>query len=440
MNNASADIFVPGFKTQPYWWDAAPRPKPAERPLPASADVAIVGSGYTGLSAALTLARAGRSVVVLEKDAAGQGASTRNAGFVGRTFKHSFPELLATKGPDYAIGVFRELQAAFNYVVGLIQDEKIECGFRRCGRLVVANAPHHYDQIAGMLALKRKYLGEAFEMVPKGELHRELASDLYHGGAVLPELGSVHSGLYHQGLFDRATTAGAQIVDHTEVRAIARSGGKEFVLSTDRGELRARDVMVATNGYSGPAVAHLQRRVIPFRGFMVATEKLAPEVVDAILPHWRTTHDWHNDLDFLRRSADGKCLLLGGLTGTGSDDLPAMARRLRARLLRILPQLRDVRLSHAWSGYCCATFDMYPHIGQVDGIHYAMGYCFAGLPAGTWFGHKTALAILGSPEARTVFDGRPFPSRWFYRGNPWFVPAFMANFRRLDRKDDRPRS
>ncbi len=438
MGNASADIFAPGFKAQPYWWDAAPRPKPAEKTLPARADVAIVGSGYTGLSAALTLARAGRSVVVLDKSEAGYGASTRNAGFVGRTFKHSFPDLLATKGPDYAIAIFRELQAAFNYVVGLIEHEKIDCGFRRCGRLVVANAPHHYDQIARMLALKQKHLGEAFEMVPRGDLHRELASDLYHGGAVLPELGSLHSGLYHQGLLDRAVAAGAQIVDRTEVRDIARSGAKEFALSTDRGELRAGDVVVATNGYSGPAMPYLQRRVIPFRGFMIATEELAPEAINAILPHWRTTHDWHNDLDFLRRSADGKGLLFGGLTGTGSDDLRMMAGRLRARLLRILPQLGEVRLSHAWNGYCAASFDMYPHIGLVDGIHYAMGYCFAGLPAGTWFGYKTALAILGSAEAKTVFDGRPFPTKWFYRGKPWFVPAYMANYRRLDRRDDRP--
>ena len=203
MERRSADIFAPGFKTQPFWWDAAPRPTLPEASLPARADVAVVGSGYTGLSAALTLAHAGRSVVVLEKSEAGFGASTRNAGFVGRTFKHSFPELAATKGTDHAIAVFRELQAAFDYVVTLIETEKIDCDFRRCGRLIVANAPRHYDQIAAMLALKQKHLGEPYEMVPKAELHRELASDLYYGGAVLPDLGSLHSGLYHQGLMER---------------------------------------------------------------------------------------------------------------------------------------------------------------------------------------------------------------------------------------------
>ena len=275
MLNGTGTIFASGFKTDPYWWDAAPRPELAETALPSRVDVAIVGSGYTGMSAALTLARGGRSALVLEKDVVGFGASTRNAGFIGRTFKHSFPSLMEKKGLDYAVSVYRELQAALDYVIGLIEHEKIDCGFRRCGRLIVANAPHHYDQIEQLVTTKQKHLGEPFEMISKADLHRELASDLYYGGAVLPDLGSLHSGLYHQGLTRLAKSAGAEIADRTEVQGIMRSG-KEFILATPKGELRAREVIVATNGYSGPAMPWLQRRVIPFRGFMIATEELAP--------------------------------------------------------------------------------------------------------------------------------------------------------------------
>jgi glycine/D-amino acid oxidase-like deaminating enzyme len=436
MERNDKTIFASDFKAAPYWWDAAPRQRQPETALPQRVDVAIVGSGYTGLSAALTLARAGRSVAVLDRDEPGFGASSRNAGFVGRTFKHSFGSLLESAGLDHALAVYRDLQDAFAYVRRLIDDEGIECGFRLCGRLIVANVPHHYDQIAAALAVKQKHLGEPFEMVPRAELHRELESDLYHGGAILPDLGSLHPGLYHQGLLDRVRAAGAAIHGRTEVRGIQRDD-RGFTVATGRGSIAARDVIVATNGYSGTAQPALQRRVIPFRGFMIATETLPEAVIERILPHWRTTHDWHHDIDFLRRSPDGRRLLFGGLTGTASDDLPTMARRLRERLLRILPQLAKVKISHAWSGYCAGTFDLYPHIGVIDGVHYALGYCFAGLPAGTYFGHKTALAILGSPDARTAFNGRPFEGRWFYRGRPWFMPALMAHYRRQDARDDR---
>ena len=435
MADAGAEIFAADFKTAPFWWDAAPRPEPEEKPLPKRIDAAIVGSGYTGLSAALTLARAGRSVVVLDREAPGFGASSRNAGYVGRTFKHSFTKLVETAGLDHAVAIYRELRAAFDHVLRLIETEKIDCAFRRCGRLIVANRPRHFGQIESLLAAKLKHLGEPYEMLPAEELGRELESDIYHGGAVIPDLASLHPGLYHQGLADRARNAGAEIHGQTEVLGIGRDG-TGFTVATGRGKITARDVLVATNGYTGPATSALRRRVLPFRGFMIATEELAPAVAERILPNWRTVHDWHNDIDFLRRSHDGKRLLFGGLTGTASDDLHAMARRLHGRLTRILPRLADVKLSHAWSCFCAATFDQYPHIGSMDGVRYAMGYCFAGLPAGTYFGHKAALDILGSPEAGTAFDRRLFPSRWFYRGGTWLMPLAMAHYRREDRRDD----
>ena len=429
-------IFAPGFKAEPYWWDAAPRPEPRESALPKDVDVAVVGSGYTGLSAALSLARVGRSVLVLERGPLGFGASTRNAGYVGRTFKHSFTKLQETKGLDHAKSIYGELQSAFDYLIGLIEGEKIDCGFRRCGRLIVANRPRHLAQIEALLAAKQEHLGESYRMVPAEAIRSELDSGLYPGGAVLPDLGSLHPGLFHRGLAERAAAAGARLQDRTEVGSIAREGAA-FRIRTARGDVLARDVFVATNGYTGSATPQLKRRVLPFRGFMIATEELAPGLADRILPEWRTVHDWHNDIDFLRRSPDGKRLLFGGLTGTGTDNVAEMAGRLHARLLRILPQLEGVKLSHAWNGFCAATFDQYPHVGVIDGVRYAMGYCFAGLPAGTYFGHKAALDILGAPEGRTAFDGRAFPARWFYRGGDWLMPLVMAHYRKADARDDR---
>src|SRR6185312_15631282 len=140
MSDPIPSVFAADFKETPYWWDAAPPDVVEPAPPPPRADVAIVGAGITGLNAALVLARGGRSVVVLDAGDLGHGASTRNAGYVGRSLKHSFGELMARHGTDYAVVVYREMQAAFDAVVERVRDEQIECGFKICGRLVLAKA------------------------------------------------------------------------------------------------------------------------------------------------------------------------------------------------------------------------------------------------------------------------------------------------------------
>ncbi|MEM7226056.1 MAG: FAD-binding oxidoreductase [Pseudomonadota bacterium] len=427
------DVLAADFKAEPYWWLAAPRPESRAEGLPERADVAVVGSGYTGLSAALTLARAGRDVVVLESGPAGFGASSRNAGILGKTLKHSFAGLLESSGENYAVAVYRELDAAFDYVTRLIADERIACHFALCGRYMAANSPSHYEAMAHELDLKRKYLGFESEMVSRADQHREFASDLYHGGAIVPELGSLHPGLYHAGLLDRAVEAGAAVIDHTAVTAIRPERGG-FDVATTRGPVRVRDVAVATNGYTRGATPWLRRRVVPFRAFMIATEALSEETVSRILPKNRTAQDFNNNLIYLRRAPDSPRILLGGLTGTMTDDLRKMAQRLHGKLSQVLPELGSARISRAWNGFGGGTFDLYPHLGIHNGMHYALGYCFAGIPMGTYLGHKMALRILGDPDAATIFADRDFPTKWWYRGQPWFLPAYIASCNWRDRR------
>ncbi|MGH6952644.1 MAG: NAD(P)/FAD-dependent oxidoreductase, partial [Alphaproteobacteria bacterium] len=178
-------VLAPGFKTTPYWWlDAPPRELP-DSAVPAETDVAIVGSGYTGLSAALTLARAGRRVHVLEAEHPGFGASTRNSGFVGRELRLKFSVLARRYGIERAAALAREAVAANTYVVELIRGEQIRCHYVACGRFVAAATPAHYEALARELALARRHVGLDGEMVARPEQHREIGSDLYHGGMVL---------------------------------------------------------------------------------------------------------------------------------------------------------------------------------------------------------------------------------------------------------------
>jgi glycine/D-amino acid oxidase-like deaminating enzyme len=420
------------IKSDPYWWDAAPRPVLPESPIPAQVDAAVIGSGITGLNAARELARAGRSVLVVEARVPGYGASSRNAGYVGRTLKHGLLALERKLGLARAIAIYRELRAAYQAVTEVIRTEKIECAFEICGRYIAANSQRQYDELARELEARRRHLGDEFEMVPCASQHKELASDLYHGGALIPELGSLHPGLYHLGLLDAALRAGTQIAVNTRADAIRRAGERQFEIVTSRGTLSARDVIVATNGYSGPAFGWAQRRVIPFDAYMIATEPLRPERLARIMPGNRTFLDTNHNLNYIRRSPDGTRLLFGGRTGSRFGTVEA-AERLKRELIRIFPDLAGIELSHSWTGRCAATVDFFPHIGVHGGVYYAMGYCFAGVPMGTHFGRTLARRILGARDGATPFDGRPFPALPLYRGNPWFVPHVMRYIDLVDR-------
>jgi glycine/D-amino acid oxidase-like deaminating enzyme len=424
---------------EPYWWAAArPADDPAG-PLPARCDVAIVGSGITGLNAAIPLARAGRSVLVLDEGALGRGASSRNAGYVGRTLKHRFSKLIETVGLEQALRIYRELQGAFDAVASTIREERIECGFAIRGRVIPAPSPAHYEGLAREFEAQAKHLGVQFEMVPRGEQHRELGTDRYHGGAVVPDLAGLHPALYHAGLLGSAAAAGVSFAAHTPVQSIRRSD-EGCTLATARGQVRAREVVVATNGYTGRATPWLARRMVPFDAYMVATEPLDPKLMDRVLPTRRTCIDWNNDALYARPSPDLTRVLFGGLTGTRPGHLRRKAERLEQILKRTFPDLRDVSLEHVWTGRCAATRDMFPHLKREGPITYVGGYCFAGVPMGTWLGRKAALGILQSPEAATIFSELDFRGLPLHRGGSWFVPAAMAYYRWQDRRDAAARS
>jgi glycine/D-amino acid oxidase-like deaminating enzyme len=429
-------LLTADFKNQPYWWDRAPPLPVVPGEARATTDVAIVGSGLTALSAALTLLRGGREVVVFDSEDPGFGASRRNAGYLGRTLKKSFPELVAAQGRESALAVYRELDAALQTTRALICDEGIDCHLSRCGRFIGATSVKHYDRMAKELEITRQHLGFDFYMVPKSEQHGEIASDLYAGGAVIPDLGSLHPGLYHQGLLERVRAAGGIVRGRTAVRSVERDG-RRFRLRTSAEALMARDVIVATNGYTPREFRWHARRVIPFTAYMAATEVLPEARLRSMIPQGRTVIDSNLNIDYVRPAPDTSRLLFGGATGSKLDSVDAMASRLGAIIGRILPELASVRFSHLWTGICAGTFDMMPHMGCHDGIRYGMGYNFAGVPMGTYFGRKIAQQILGLAEGRTVFDSTRFPTVPLYRGNPWFVPYAMRYFDWRDRRDGR---
>lgn len=411
------------MKSDPFWWEAAPRPTLSAGELPARADVVIVGSGYTGLIAALKLAEAGRAVVVLDTGTIGSGASSRNSGFVGRTLKYSFGDLVKAKGLDHAIATYREMQTAFEAVAATVAEYQIDCAFRVHGRLVLSETAAQFEDLKREYELRHRHLGAPFEVLEKAALAREIGSNRYLGGVILPDLASIHPGLYHQGLLDAVGKLGIALHPFTRATAIGRQD-PGFTVATERGSILARDVILATNGYTDGLFPWLQRRLIPFDAWQVATEALPPGLIDQLLPNDRTYIDSYMNIDAIRRAPDGSRILYCGKTGERSNQ-QTMGRRLLGELKAVFPDLKDIGLSHSWTGRCAATFDLLPHLGTQDGIHYAVGYCFAGLPMGSHFGRLLAQRILKPGSVRSVFADQPFPTVPLYSGNNWFVPWMM---------------
>lgn len=428
-----SSVLTPNCRLEPYWWGVAPHSKDKPGTLPNSADVAVVGSGITGLVAAISLAEAGRSVVVLDAEDPGYGASSRNAGYVGRTLKHTFGEIIESHGLDDAKRVYRELMDAFRAVEGTIRSLGIECRYRPQGRFLMATSPRMYEAMQREFELRAKHLGEPFAPVLRAEQESEIHTELYHGGVRIEDHAGLHPGLYHQGLLAAAKARGVVVTGFTPATKITGEGGR-LQVHTPAGSISTRDVLVATNGYTGDLIPWLKRRVIPFDAYMIATEPLDTALVGRLLPTDRTYIDWNFNVDFMRRAPDDPSrILFGGITGPRVTDLRAMAKRLHERLVHIFPALSGARFDNVWTGRCAGTLDLYPHMGVHEGVHYALGYCFAGVPMGTWLGRKVAHRIIGSKEGESVFGERPLPSHPLDWGNPWFVPLAIRYMSRNDR-------
>lgn len=418
-------ILTEDFTSDPYWWDAAPRPEPDEAALPAHADVAVIGSGYTGLSAAQTLARGGRSVLVLEAQRIGEGASTRNGGFAAKMSLFGFGDLAARFGLDRAIAVHKETKRGRDHVIGMIEREGLACMYKNPGRYIPARTPRHFDALARELDLMRQHVEIAADMVPPEAQRQEIASNFYHGGKILHDSGDLHPGLFHQSLVNRAIAAGVVLSARSPVLSIRREG-EGFEVSTNRGRVRAREVILATNGYTDAALPYFRRRILPVNNYTITTEPLGEDRVRALFPKGRNMIDTSWLFYAFRPTPDGTRINFSGRTGYAERSPAENARRLYRNMLRVFPQLDGVKISHCWKGGIGMTFDFMPHIGMRDGMHYAMGMNGAGVLTGAFLGDKLARRILGEPGTETLFDCKGFPTVPLYDGRPWFLPLAIG--------------
>ncbi len=304
-------LFCDDYKTTPYWWEATPRPEISQHELPAKTDVVVIGAGYSGLSAALQTSRAGRHTVVLDAEDVGWGCSTRNGGQISTSIKPNYHELAAKYGPERAFKILKEGHNALAWIEDFVASEKIDCHFKIAGKFTGAHNPAQYQRLGKIVDNQQKGLESDAYLVPRAEQHTELGSDLYHGGIVYPKFASIDPACFHQGLLQSVLESEATVLGHCAVTELARAGD-DFRVTTAKGSIRASNVIVATNGYTGSFLPWLRRRIIPIGSYIIATEPLKPGQMDRLIPRDRVIGDTRRMVYYCRASPDRKRILFGG--------------------------------------------------------------------------------------------------------------------------------
>ncbi|MER8537543.1 FAD-binding oxidoreductase [Mesorhizobium sp. M1005] len=427
-------------KSTPYWWEAAPLPSLPEQSLPTEVDALVVGAGYSGLGAAITLARAGRSVLVLDRQHPGEGASTRNGGMTSGNIRLPYAELVRRFGHERALAIQAEGKEAREDLCRFITEEGIDCDYHLSGYFSGALTRAEYDASARSAETLAKALDIESYAVPHSEQHRYIGTDFYRGGKVRMDIGGLHPAKFHAGMLRVALEAGAVVQGNTPVLSIERAGAG-CAVSTPRGKIRAGQVLVCTNGYIDASDSWLRRRIVPVRSRMIATEILPRELIAGLMPPRMMYSDGRQLSYYYRPSPDGERILFGGRDGTVSGDPAWPTDHLRVEMTRIFPELANVSTSHSWFGYVAMHRDMIPRVFRKRNVIYATGCCGSGVVWARWLGMKIAQQVLGDHEAgRTAFDFRP--PKWipFFNGTPWFMPLVYAKMEFEDRRLMRGRS
>ncbi len=427
------------IKERNYWLTTVEMPTTdPRRPLPEVVDVAVIGAGFTGLSAARTLSRRGAKVAVLEAQTIGWGASSRNGGMVLTGLKLGVNKLISMYGRERTQRMYAASLASIDCVEQIVREEQIDCDFARYGHLAVAYKQKHFDNYARQVEVIAREFNHQLRIVPRNELQTEIGSSIYYGGMVDEVSAGVNPARYVAGLARAAMKAGAEIFESARAEKIereARQAVSGWKVSTSRGVLWARDVFVGTSGYTGPATPALRKKIIPIGSYIITTEVLPEALARELSPRNRMIYDSKNYLYYYRLTPDRR-MLFGGRAAFFPETEHSIRRSaeiLRRGMIKVYPQLRDAKVEYVWGGTLDFAFDITPHAGQMDGMYYAVGYAGHGVAMATWQGQKMAEMIAGD-KPDNPFVGIPFPGAplGLYNGKPWFLPFAGAWYKFLD--------
>jgi len=422
------------MKLESYWLDTAPPfAAGAQGPVEGRADVVVIGAGFTGLSAALTLTRRGASVVVLEAGRVVGEASGRNGGHCNNGLPHDFGALVDRFGAQQARAFYQAYGAAVDAVEQIVREEAIDCHFQRRGRLKLAAKPGHYDKLAKTYEVLHDNVDPQVQLVPADRIREEVGSGAFYGGLIQVTSAQMHMGQFGVGLAQAAARRGASIYESATVTGLERLSGGSHRVTCARGVIEARQVLLATGVTQVGPFGWFRRRMAPVGSFIIVTEPLDVAVLDRLLPKRRCYVTSKNIGNYFRVTPDNR-LLFGGrarfaMSNPRSDQKSGHV--LRSTLGQLFPELSRVRVDYCWGGLVDMTADRLPRAGEHEGLFYSMGYS----------GHGVQMSVRMGQIMTDVLDGRAAANPWReldwppipgHFGKPWFLPFVGAYYRLQD--------
>ena len=393
-------------------WTATAGPAPALQSLTGDrqCDVAIIGGGYTGLSAAHHIASSGREPIVIEANTLAWGASGRNGGVVSPKFRVGFPTLMARFGRDTALQLYRTGYQAVDSLVEMVDMLGLtEARLQMGGHIAAA---HNEHALAGLEAtadwIKRETGGASSVMISAAQVAELTGSKIFAGGLLTPKAGGIHPLNYARGIARSLNDRGVKMYIDSPAEQVRQEGGR-MIVQTPQGRVIARQVIYATNGYSdlAPSTDVLHRRLIPFRSAIIATEPLPAAVLAGLLPGGQVCGDTKRMLRWFRVVGDR--LIFGGRGAFGKTDSESAFRDLQRSMGGVFPVLRDQPIAFRWSGLVAMTLDYLPHAGQLDDKRfYAIGYNGGGVAMSTWMGAQLSAMTAGRKVDLGLLGGEAF--------------------------------
>jgi glycine/D-amino acid oxidase-like deaminating enzyme len=419
-------------RSEPSLWAATAAPMAARPALAGAlrADVAVVGAGYTGLSAALHLSLAGRDVVVLEAADIGDGASGRNGGQVIPGLKYDPDTLEDMFGGEMGPRMVATAACGPDRVFDLIGRHGIECDATRSGWLQLATSPSALEPLAERVRQWRAR-GAAVGMLSRDEVARLTGSRRYHGGWIDRRGGTVQPLAYLRGLALAAHRAGCRLFTHSAARRLSHAG-QDWRIETDRGSVTCRHVVVATNAYADSFVGALRRSFVAVPSLQVATAPLPRELLQSILPERQAASDTWRLLRYFRLDSAGR-LIMGARGMFGEMPSAKAANPQYSAVREIYPQLEGIPFEHHWSGYVAMTPDHLPHLHEIaPGVLAGLGYNGRGVAMATTMGALLARRLLGESAMELGFPVTPLRPMRLHRFSRIGARAAIQYLRILD--------